>query len=71
MTSFFLAGAEHQLRDHPLIKMKGLMDWEAIRALLHGIYRRDESKAGCHCRRGRRRRQPLRRWRGAVDQEGE
>jgi IS5 family transposase len=46
MTSFFLAGAEHQLRDHPLIKMKGLMDWEAIRALLHGIYRRDESKAG-------------------------
>lgn len=46
MTSFFLAGAEQQLRDHPLIKMKGLIDWESIRTSLRGIYRRDESNGG-------------------------
>lgn len=46
MTSFFLAGAEHQLRDYPLIKMKGLIDWESIRSLLRGIYRRDQSNGG-------------------------
>lgn len=45
-TSFFLAGAEQQLRDHPLIKMNRLLDWEAIRSMLRGIHKRDESGAG-------------------------
>jgi len=45
-TSFFLAGAEQQLRDHPLIKMNRLLDWEPIRSMLHGIHKRDLSGAG-------------------------
>lgn len=46
MTSFFLAGAEQQPREHPLIKMKAVLDWEQIRAALKGIYQREHSGAG-------------------------
>jgi IS5 family transposase len=46
MTSFFLMGAEKQLASHPLMKMKQLLDWEAIRASLKGIYQREASGAG-------------------------
>lgn len=46
MTSFFLAGAEQQLAQHPLIKMKALLDWGEVRAALKGIYQRERSGAG-------------------------
>lgn len=46
MTSFFLTGAEQQLREHPLIKVKHLLDRGAIRELLKGLHQREISGAG-------------------------
>ena len=46
MPSFFLAGAEQQLKSHPLLKLSQVIDWEEMRPLLKGIHKRDTSHGG-------------------------
>lgn len=44
MTSFFLAGAEQQLREHALLKISRVIDWQARSSLLNVIHERDSSR---------------------------
>jgi hypothetical protein len=43
MPSFFLAGTEQQLREHPIIKISGVINWQRLSLLLKGIHKSDTS----------------------------
>jgi IS5 family transposase len=44
--SFFLLGAEQQLKDSQLMKLKALIDWKKIGDQLKGLYKRDDTSGG-------------------------
>ena len=44
--SFFLLGAEQQLKNNQLMKLNVLIDWKQIGDRLTGLYKRDDTTGG-------------------------